>query len=123
MKTNLTKIVLAATGSLLMTALLSAPLLAQDESDEDRQARFEERREGMRERRGEFLENNPEIAAQREGRRQQREEFLENNPDAQARMEERREQMRNGEGRPRGPGGPGPRGRRGPPNGAPGSDI
>jgi hypothetical protein len=98
MNTLLAKTALAIVGSLAMTAVLTAPLLAQDATDEERRDRSEGRR-------GEFLENNPEAAARMEERRAQREEFLENNPEAAARMEERRaqgqERRESGESRPR----------------------
>ncbi len=98
MNTLLAKTALAIVGSLAMTAVLTAPLLAQDATDEERRDRSEGRR-------GEFLENNPEAAARMEERRAEREEFLENNPEAAARMEERRahgrERSESGEGRQR----------------------
>lgn len=91
MKRFFTKFSLA--GALAIGTLLAAPGFAQDD-DADRQARMEERRQMMEQRRAEFLENNPDAAARMEERRQRREEFLENNPDAAARMGERRERMR-----------------------------
>lgn len=96
----LAKTTLAILGSLTMTAFLTAPLLAQN-VDEERGARFEERRQE----REEFLANNPDAAARMEERRQDREEFLANNPEAAERMEERQariqERVESGEGRAR----------------------
>ena len=91
------KILLAVTGSLAMTLFLILPVQAQECTDEDRRAHFEELRAEMHERRGEFLGNNPEAAARAEERRQRYAEIRENNPEAAARMrEERRERLRNG---------------------------
>jgi hypothetical protein len=111
----LAKTTLAIVGSLTMTAFLTAPLMAQD-VDEERSARFEERRLE----REEFLANNPDAAARMEERRQDREEFLANNPEAAERMEERQariqERVESGEGRARPGRGFGGRGE-GPPSG------
>ena len=78
----------------------------------------------MAERRGEFRENNPDIAARRDEHRERRQEYRENNPEeAAARREERRQRFEDGEG-PRGPGGPGGPGPRGPrPDGRPGPEV
>jgi len=115
---NLAKKLLLVSGtSLLLSGFLSSPLLAQDEKREGRRA---EHRKQMAERRGEFRENNPDIAARRDEHRERRQEYRENNPEeAAARREERRQRFENGEG-PRGPGGPGSRGPR--PNGRPGQN-
>ncbi len=106
-KNFVTKLLLAGTGSLLISGFLSSPLLAQDDEREGRRA---ENREQMAQRHAEFMENNPDIAARREEHRERRQEFRENNPEEAAeRREERRERFQNGE-RPRGPGVPGFRG-------------
>lgn len=97
MKNFLQNPVLVVTSTLLMTGLLSGSVLAQDDSEA-------ERRVNMEQRRAEYLENNPEVAARLETRRQEREAFLENNPDVAARADARRAQARerfdNNEGRP-----------------------
>ena len=115
---NLAKKLLVASGtSFLLSGFLASPLMAQEEEREGRRA---EHREQMAERRGEFRENNPDIAARRDEHRERRQEYRENNPEeAAARSEERRQRFEDGEG-PRGPGGPGGPGPRGPrPDGRP----
>ena len=116
MNKTLTKTTLAIAGSLLMTFCLPAPTIAQEPGDDERRARFEERREAMQERRAGFLENNPEAAARMDERRARFEELRETDPEAAARIrEQRRERFR--DGRP-GPRGRGENGRFGPPPGA-----
>jgi len=85
----------ATAGLFLIAGVLSSPAFAQDEAE--RGARHAE----MQQRRAEFLENNPQVAARMEERRREREAFMADNPNAtpQARREHMRQRFENGEGR------------------------